>query len=214
MVLYAPASAGAWTPEKGRINAILSTTVSETPADDHAVTTDLYYEYGMGGGWTLVVAPSVSDQANVYARNEVQASIRRAFYQKNGWAISGQAGVYAWKEGATQVAANGTELRLALGKSFGDGGWINAETALRRCGGVDSMRWEGTVGHKVRSNDRAILKVFGDGEGCAASITRVQASYVYSITPRFGLELGWRQTLPNVGNWNERGAVIGLWTTF
>ncbi|MEN9874975.1 MAG: hypothetical protein RL186_1872 [Pseudomonadota bacterium] len=62
--------------------------------------------------------------------------------------------------------------------------------------------------------DKAIVKIFGDSEGCAANINRVQASYVLGLNSRFGLELGWRETLPNAGNWNERGVVVGIWARF
>jgi hypothetical protein len=208
------AQAGAWTPDAGHTNIILSSSISQTPVADKAVTTDLYYERGIGRGWALVLAPSVSDQSNVFARNEAQISIRRALYEQDGWALSAQVGAYMWKEEATQASSTGVEYRLAAGKSFGDGGWVNVEAATRQCGGAGSLRWEGTVGYKVRRYDRAILKVFGDGEGCAANISRVQASYVYGIAENVGIELGWRETLPNRGNWNERGGVVGLWLTF
>jgi hypothetical protein len=208
------AHAGAWTPQRGQANIIISSSVSQTPVADRAVTTDVYYERGLGRGWALVLAPSVSDQSNVFARNEAQISVRRALYENNGWAISAQAGAYIWKEDATQAASSGVEYRLAAGKSFGQGGWANVEAATRQACGAGSIRWEGTLGHRVRRHDRVIMKVFGDGEGCAASISRVQASYVYGFTEKLGVELGWRETLPNSGNWNERGAVIGLWLAF
>ena len=213
-VTSGPVQSGAWTPEKGRVNLIISSSVSQTPVAQSAITTDLYYERGLGRGWALVLAPSISNQDNVFARNEAQISLRRALYENYGWAVSTQVGAYVWKEGETQAASSGAEVRLAVGKSFGDGGWANVEAAVRGCGGVNGLRWEGTLGHKVRTYDRVIVKVFGDSEGCAANITRVQASYVYGFNSRFGLELGWRETLPNDGNWNERGAVIGLWANF
>jgi hypothetical protein len=206
--------AGAWTPDKGHKSAIVTVSVSQTPVAERAITTDLYYEHGLGRGWTLVLAPSVSDQDNVFARNEAQASLRRAIYQGGGWAISGQVGVYIWKESETRLSSSGTEARLAVGKSFGNGGWANIEAALRGCGGTNSLRWEGTLGHKVRNNDKAIIKIFGDSEGCAANITRVQASYVYGLTSNLGIELGWRQTLPNKENWQEKGAILGFWIAF
>jgi hypothetical protein len=181
---------------------------------DAAITTDLYYERGLGRGWALVWQPSISGEDNIYARNEVQLSLRKSLYEQNGWAIAAQAGAYVWKESATDDASSGGELRLAVGRGFGDGGWTNFETALRACGGTASVRWEGTIGHKVRRLDKAIIKVFGDGEGCAANITRVQASYVYGLTESVGLEFGVRQTLPNIGNWNEKGLVIGIWVKF
>ena len=209
-----PALSGAWTPDRGRVNLIVSTSISQTPVADSAITTDLYYERGLGRGWALVLAPSISNQDNVFARNEAQVSLRRALYENHGWAVSTQLGAYVWKEAATEAASSGAEVRLAVGKSFGNGGWANVEAAVRGCGGVNGLRWEGTLGHRVRQYDRAIVKVFGDSEGCAANITRVQASYVYGFNEKFGLELGWRETLPNVGNWNERGAVLGLWLAF
>jgi hypothetical protein len=214
LFLAGTAQAGAWTPPKGQSNVIISSSISQTPAAERAVTTDVYYERGIGRGWALVLAPSVSDQSNVYARNEAQVSVRRALYEQDGWALSAQVGAYVWKEGASQEASSGIEYRLAGGKSFGDGGWVNVEAATRGCGGTASIRWEGTVGYKVRRFDRAILKVFGDGEGCAANISRVQASYVYGFTSNIGVELGWRETLPNPGNWNEQGGVVGLWFKF
>jgi hypothetical protein len=216
ILVTAPAfcEAGAWTPKKGQDNLIVSTSISQTPVSEHAITTDFYYERGLGSGWALVMAPSISNQDNVFARNEAQVSLRRALYEKDGLAVSAQIGAYVWKEEETRAASSGTEIRLAAGKSFGDGGWANVEAAMRGCGGANGLRWEGTLGHKVRRYDRAIFKVFGDSEGCAANITRVQASYVYGFNAKFGLELGWRETLPNQSNWNERGAVIGLWVAF
>lgn len=192
----------------------MSTSISQTPAAPAALTTDLYYERGLGRGWALVLTPSISDQDNVFARNEAQVSLRRKLYENYGWAISTQVGAYVWKEEETGTSSRGVEVRMAVGKSFGEGGWANVEAAVRGCGGINGLRWEGTVGHKVRRHDRAIVKIFGDSEGCAANITRVQASYVYGFNSRFGLELGWRETLPNIGNWNERGAVVGLWAAF
>jgi hypothetical protein len=213
-MIQAPARAGAWTPEKGRTNVIVSTSISQTPFAERALTTDIYYERGLGRGWALVLSPSFSDQDNVFARNEAQVSLRRALYKDYGWAVSAQLGAYAWKEEETSESSHGGEARIAIGRSFGDGGWANVEAAVRGCGGNNGLRWEGTLGHKVRRHDRAIIKLFGDGEGCAASITRLQASYVYGLTPYFGIELGWRETLPNAANWNERGGVIGLWVAF
>jgi hypothetical protein len=208
------ASAGAWTPDKGRVNLIVSTSISQTPVASSAINTDIYYERGLGRGWALVLTPSFSNKDNVFARNEAQLSLRRALYEQGVWAISAQAGAYVWKEGEADAASTGAEFRLAVGRSFGDGGWANVETALRGCGGVNGLRWEGTLGHKIRQYDRAIIKVFGDSEGCAANITRVQASYVYGFNNRLGLEFGWRETLPNTGNWQERGAVVALWVAF
>jgi hypothetical protein len=208
------AQAGAWTPEKGRVNMVVSSSVSQTPVDARAVTTDLYYERGLGSGWALVFSPSVSDQANVFARNEAQLSLRRRLYEGNGWALSAQIGAYTWKEAADLEAASGIEYRLAVGRAFGNGGWADFETASRQCEGKANLRWEGTLGHRVRQYDRALIKVFGDGEGCAASISRVQASYVYGFNENIGVELGWRETLPNAGNWNERGGIVGLWLKF
>ncbi len=205
---------GAWTPEKGHANIIVSASVSHTPVANAAITTDLYYERGLGKGWALVFSPSISDQDNLYARNEAQLSLRRSLYARDGWAISAQAGAYIWKETATAQASSGAELRVAVGKSFGQGGWTNFETAARECGGTTSVRWEATLGHQVRRLDRALIKVFGDGEGCAANITRLQGSYVFGLSETVGVELGWRQTLPNSSNWNEQGGVIGLWLKF
>lgn len=214
LVATQSAHAGAWTPPKGRGVIIISSALSQTPFDDRALTTDLYYERGLGGGWTFVLAPSVSDQANVIARNEAQVSLRKALYEQNGWAISLQGGAYVWREGVDENVSSGGEARLGVGKSFGKGGWLNVETALRQCQGEDSLRWEGTLGHAVRRFDRAILKAFGDSEGCSANITRAQISYIYGFNAKFGLELGWRETLPNALNWDERGAIIGLWVAF
>jgi hypothetical protein len=208
------AQAGAWTPARGDTSVIISTSISETPVAPQATTTDLYYERGLGKGWALVLAPSLSDRDNIYARNEAQISIRRALYEQNGWAVSAQAGAYIWKEGATQETSSGIEYRLAVGKSLGDRAWLNGEAATRACNGTPSVRWETTAGYRLRDHDRAIFKVFGDGEGCAPSISRVQASYVYGLSERIGVELGWRETLPNASNWNERGGVVGLWLKF
>jgi outer membrane protein assembly factor BamB len=170
------AFSGAWTPKAGRANVIVSASVSQTPAADAAITTDLYYERGLGKGWALVLSPSVSDQDNIYARNEAQVSLRRSLYEKDGWALSAQAGAYIWKETASSETSSGVELRLAAGKAFGQGGWADFETAARQCGGNTSVRWEATLGHQVRRLDRAMIKVFGDGEGCAANITRLQTA--------------------------------------
>jgi hypothetical protein len=208
------AHAGAWTPPHGTTSVIVSTSISQTPVSPNATTTDLYYERGLGKGWALVLAPSLSDRDNVYARNEAQISLRRALYEANGWALSAQAGAYIWKESATRDASSGIEYRLAVGKVIGDRVWLNGEAATRQCEGVASVRWEATAGYHLREKDRAILKVFGDGEGCAPSISRVQASYVYGLTERVGIEFGWRETLPNSSNWSERGGVIGVWLKF
>ncbi|NJR20481.1 MAG: hypothetical protein HC777_02770, partial [Hyphomonadaceae bacterium] len=128
MLVPVTASAGAWTPERGHVNAIFSTSISQTPVDSRAITTDLYYERGLGQGWALVFSPSISDQDNVFARNEVQISLRRRLYEQDGWALSAQAGAYIWKENAEAEASTGTEYRVALGRAFGQGG-------LGECGG-------------------------------------------------------------------------------
>jgi hypothetical protein len=208
------AAAGAWTPQKGRANAIVSASISQTPVADAAITTDLYYERGLGRGWALVLSPSVSDQDNIFARNEAQIAIRRSLYENGVWAVSTQIGAYIWKEEATQDASNGLEWRLAAGRSFGQAGWIDIETAVRDCLGVRSVRWEGTLGYGLRTHDKAIIKVFGDSEGCAANVSRVQASYVYGLSQSLGLELGIRQTLPNEAQWSETGLVVGVWLRF
>jgi hypothetical protein len=211
---FQPVYAGTWTPHKGRGVVIISAAISQTPLDDRASTTDLYYERGLGGGWTFVLTPSVSDQAKVVARNEAQVSLRKALYGKNGWAVSVQGGAYVWHEGADRSVSSGTEARLGIGKSIGQGGWANVEAALRQCQSQNSVRWEATLGQTVRRVDRAIIKVFGDSEGCTGNISRTQISYVYGLNDRLGLELGWRETLPNDLNWDERGAIIGIWIAF
>lgn len=208
------AQAGAWTPKKGEVGVIASTSISQTNADPRALTYDLYYERGLGHGWALVLTPSISDQDNVFTRNEAQVSLRRSLFENDDWALSAQPGAYVWREGADADPSTGLELRLAAGRIFGKRGWANVEAAMRDCNGQSGVRWEGTIGHAVRRYDKAIVKVFGDSEGCAANINRVQASYVLGLNSRFGVELGWRETLPNAGNWNERGVVVGIWARF
>jgi len=214
------ASAGAWLPAPQHGVLIANLVEVRTDQAQSGASFEVYGEYGLKPGWAVVVAPSVSQavqsQSQDWLLDEVLVAARRKLYVGDTIAISSQIGGFSIP-GARDPSdrAYGVETRVAIGKSFGERGWVNLEAASRSCGntGIGS-RFDATLGLKMTRNQRLIVKAFGDGNGCTKAIVRAQISYVRPISDKLALEFGWRQGLDQTITSADRGFVVGLWQKF
>ena len=221
LVWFGPdqARSGAWVAARGDgtliVNAV-SVTKEQSPT---GYSVELYGEAGLGHDWALVVAPSMSTQVQSldpeWSVDEILVGLRRKIFQGNSWAVSYQISSFSMPPTLTgQSRETGIETRFALGKSFGNWGWLNGEIAGRNCSAGQGVRFDATGGVKLPKGDKVILKVFGDGNGCSAPLTRSQISYVSQPFRKVELEIGWRGTLGKEKEGADQGLVMGLWRSF
>lgn len=219
-IIPAPAVAGAWvpSPQQGLLIANLVDVSSElTPS---GASFELYGEYGLTRGWALVASPSwsqaVQSPSTDWVLDEVQIAARRQIYLGQTLAISAQIGGFSVPStGDENGRSYGLETRFAIGKSLGERAWANFEAASRSCGqGGVGTRFDATLGLKMDKEQKAIVKIFGDGNGCTKAIVRAQIGYVRPITQNLAVELGWRQRLDQGEVTADRGFVAGLWQKF
>lgn len=214
------APAGAWLPAPQ--HGVLIANIVEVKTDQAQAGTsfEFYGEYGLKRGWAVIVAPSLSSAVQSpnesWVLDEVQVGARRKIYVGKTIAVSTQISGFSIPQAKNQnERAFGVETRVAVGKSFGEKGWVNIEAASRTCGetGIGS-RFDATLGLNMSKNQRVIVKAFGDGNGCTKAIVRAQLSYVQPITDKLALEFGWRQSLDQSATSADRGLVVGLWQKF
>jgi hypothetical protein len=205
--------AGAWTPQPGAGTTISNIALTRDNARGSGQAIELYSELGIGPDLAFVVAPSMAINGTVASNDEVLVAIRKRLIEAKGWAISSQFGYFEGPGLEDDKRGTGFESRIALGRGFNQGGWVDLESALRTCGETQGMRWEATIGHPLGTGI-AILKGFGEDSGCAKPRARFQASYVFPLSSTLGIELGWRETFESKDDWKERAVVIGLWRSF
>jgi hypothetical protein len=221
LVWLAPnqAKAGAWVASRGDgiliVNAV-SVTKEQSPT---GYSIELYGEAGLGYNWALVLAPSMSTRVQSleadWSLDEVMIGLRRKVFQSDGLALSYQISSFSMPPTLRdQPREIGIETRVALGKSLGNWGWLNGEIAGRNCGAGQGVRYDATAGFKLPKGDKVIMKVFGDGNGCSAPLTRSQISYVSRPFRTIELEIGWRTTLGEDKSNTDQGLVLGLWRPF
>lgn len=219
-IIPAPAIAGAWvpSPQQGLLIANLVEVSSDlTPS---GTSFEVYGEYGLTRGWALVVSPSWSEAiqspSTDWVLDEVQIGARRQIYLGQTLAVSAQIGGFSVPTPRDESGRSyGVETRFAIGKSLGERAWANFEAASRSCdqGGVGT-RFDATLGLKMAKEQKAMVKIFGDGNGCTKAIIRAQIGYVRPITQNLAVEFGWRQRLDQNEVSADRGIVVGLWHKF
>ena len=214
------ASSGAWLPAPQHGVLIANLVEVKTDQAQSGASFEFYGEYGLKGGWAVVVAPSLSSAVQSPNESgvldEVQVGARRKVSVGKTIAISTQISGFSIPQAKNQSErAFGIETRVATGKSFGEKGWVNIEAASRTCGetGIGS-RFDATLGLNMSKNQRIILKAFGDGNGCTKAIVRAQLSYVRPISNTLALEFGWRQSLDQSATSADNGLVVGVWQKF
>ncbi len=214
------APAGAWLPAPHHGVLIANLVEVKTDQVQSGTSFEFYGEYGLKRGWAVVVAPSLSSAVQSpnesWVLDEMQVGARRKIYVGKSIAISTQISGFSIPQTENQnERAFGVETRVAVGKNFGEKGWVNIEAASRTCGetGIGS-RFDATLGLNVSKNDRIILKAFGDGNGCTKAIVRAQLSYVRPISNTLALEFGWRQSLDQSATSADNGLVVGVWQKF
>ena len=215
-----PASAGAWVPAPYHGVLIANLVEVKTDQAPPGASFELYAEYGLKRGWAVVAAPSLSQAVQSSSSNwvfdEVLIAARRKVYEGKSVAISTQIGGFSIPSARAQSdRAFGVETRVAVGKSFGEMGWLNVEAASRSCGeGGFGSRFDATFGLTMSKNQKLIVKAFGDGNGCTKAIVRAQISYVRPLSDTLALELGWRQALSQDSPSADRGFLLGFWQKF
>ncbi len=197
------------------VNAV-SVTKEQSPT---GYSVELYGEAGLGHDWALVVAPSMSTRVQSlepdWSVDEVLVGLRRKIFQGDSLAFSYQISSFSMPPTLKgQPREIGLETRIALGKSFGNWGWVNGEIAGRNCSAGQGVRYDATAGFKLSKGDKVIIKVFGDGNGCSAPLTRSQITYVSQPFRKVELEIGWRGTLGKEKEGTDQGLVMGLWRSF
>ncbi len=212
--------AGAWVPPPQEGVLIANLVEVRTDQTQSGTSFELYGEYGLKGGWALVAAPSLSSAVQSASKewvlDEVLFAVRRKLFVGKTLALSTQIGGFSVPGVRNNNdRAYGVEARLALGKSFGESGWVNVEAASRSCGaGGIGARFDATLGLKMANDQRLIVKAFGDGNGCTKPIVRAQVSYVRPISQKLAVEIGWRQSVDQESAFADRGFVVGLWQKF
>jgi hypothetical protein len=211
--------AGAWVAGRGDGTLIVNAVSISKEQNPTGYSVELYGEAGLGHDWALVVAPSMSTRVQSlepdWSVDEVLVGLRRRIFQGDSLAFSYQFSSFSIPPmQAGQSREAGFETRIAMGKSFGNWGWLNGEIAGRNCGSGQGVRFDATAGIKLSKGDKVIMKVFGDGDGCSAPLARSQVSYVSQPFRKIELEIGWRGTLGEEKNKTDQGLVMGLWRSF
>jgi protein XagA len=120
--------------------------------------------------------------------------------------------------------AGSFELRGLAGRSIdvlGMEGFVDAEAAYRLYAGNQPGEWlfDLTMGARPAPNLLLMLQSFtsitnGSGKFGHVSWTKLQPSFVYSITPQWSVQIGGFITVEGVNAGRELGPMLGIWYRF
>ncbi|GIU66034.1 hypothetical protein [Candidatus Phycosocius spiralis] len=213
------AHGGAWVGKRGDGAVIINAVSLNKDQTPRGYSLELYGEVGLGHELALVGAPSISQGVQAvssqWSVDEVLVGLRRNFYRGHSFALSYQISTFTIPTSVgSKTSEIGIETRFALGKNLGHWGWLNGEVAGRTCGISRGIRYDATGGVKLPKGDMLIVKIFGDGNGCALPLTRSQMSYVSPLFGATRLEIGWRTSLGEEKINTDQGLILGLWRVF
>lgn len=215
MVLFPSFSwAGAWLPRAGSTQLIANsylTTESDSPLRGDL---EFYAEHGVTNKAALVLQATVSDFHTKNIGGNIVASVRIPFRTIRNWESSLQFGAIGAKSDKFRDFDTGVEARIALGRGFDNGLWVDGELGVRNFRNVNLSFWEAAIGKRFDSGDLIILKGFGDNYLTSVFKTKTQVSYVHNFTDEWSIEVGWRLDFKSYNDAPAQGAIIGLWYRF
>ena len=196
-----------------------------------------YIEYGLTDWLTLVVAPAYDRIRNpppgqsYNGLGESEAAARVRVFQNENSIISFQAGLrspgasLADSLGPFEVRRTASlELRGLAGRSIdilGMESFVDAEAAYRFYAGNQPGEWrlDLTMGARPVPNLLLMLQSFtsitnGSSRFGHVAWTKLQPSFVYSITPQWSVQIGAFITVAGVNAGRELGPTLGIWYKF
>lgn len=209
------ADAGAWVPERGDGQMILSLA---REAGDFGVTwrADDYLEYGVGGGWALnlKLENQIRTRDGFDDRFGGRVGVQRSFMVGERMSVGVQAALLGGEalEGPV-CAGTGVEARAMAGLSFPLGGrdaFVNVEAGVRERDGCSRTLAEVAAGVDLGGDWRALGKAWSEN-GDRAHSTKAEIGLLRDIG-RISLGLGYRAEVS--GDFNEDGVVAMFWTRF
>jgi hypothetical protein len=206
----APAAAGAWiAPEGGQ--EILTSGVGER--NEAAVyESGAYYEAPLGADAAIVFAPWGETNYDTVDgwRAEATLGLKHAIYRSRRHVMAVQASALWDSHPDEGCGEGGAELRWLGGRSFGETGFVNVETAARALsGGCEGWRIELTSGYRPDSNWLTMGQVFFDAPVEGDETVKAQFSLVRFGRGGGGVQIGLRARVD--GGAPEPMLVVGLW---
>lgn len=206
----APAAAGAWiAPEGGQ--EILTSTYgerNETSVYESAV----YYEAPLDENNALVFAPWGETNFDTVEgwRAEATFGLKHVFYREGRDIMAVQAGALWISHPEGECEEGGAELRWLGGRSFGETGFLNVETAARALsGGCEGTRMDISAGYRPAQNWLAMAQIFADAPVEGDETVKAQLNIVRFGRSGRGIQLGVRARID--GGELEPTLVLGLW---
>jgi hypothetical protein len=197
-----------------------------------------FLEYGLTDWLTLVAAPVLlgvrteAPAARYDGLGQSGAGIRARIWQAAATVLSVQAMAYLpgprQRGNPAQIGYTDaeTDWRLLAGHSFALGGWqgfSDVELAWRTRAGApaDEVHLDLTLGVRARPRLLLMLQSFttvtvgpAHPPFLPGRWTKLEASVVYDLTPRWSVQLGALTTVLGVNALRERGFVGGVWYRF
>lgn len=249
MSAASPAEADAWLPAPQTAQTIV--TIAPHPGGGTrapgSLAVELYHERALADGVALVLAPSAgvpgddrvpagAGPASDAGPYEQMIALRLRLPAPGPWQASAQlavvnsTGLSADVPGDVRFTA--FEPRLALGRGFEDGWWVDGSVALRGCPGLagwsEVTRWGLAGGRNSPDGSGFIIKAFGTETDCGEAALGWQASWLVPLGAVTTVELGWRgssgatSVLPGNASQDRRlaegppqsGPMIAIWTRY
>lgn len=182
-------------------------------------TETLVYETGTywevpfeSGDVSLVATPWVESNSDTWDgwRAEATLGLKRVLYRDDHNVVAIQAGALWISHPSADCEEGGAELRFLGGRSLGETGFVNIETAARvLSGGCEGGRVDITTGYRPRENWLALGQLFLDAPVEGDDTVRAQLSLVRFGDEGDGVQLGVRARVD--GGDPEPMLVLGFW---
>ena len=238
VLVSGPAGAEAWLPAPQTAQTIVTVAPHPGggPREPGALAVELYHERALADGVALILAPSAGVPGDTAGPYEQMIAVRLRLPAPGPWhaatqlAVVNSTGLLAETPG--DVRYTSFEPRIAVGRGFEGGWWVDGSVALRGCPGLDGWsevsRW-GLAGGRNRPDGSGFLvKAFGTGTDCGEAALGWQASWLVPLGEETTLELGWRGSsgattvLPAGASGPRRlvegppqaGPMIAIWTRY
>lgn len=212
------ACAGPWTQEPRAFFGHLSVTAQEVEQLD-GVRTDLYAEYGLARGWTLVAKAEAAVFDGVPELNQQggRFGVRRSIWSGGPLLVAAEAGLVGGEAVSNGNGCEelGGELRITTGASgaFRGRNWFTFVDVLTRhhVSGCARQRLEMGFGQEVARNWFTISQLYLE-RGTEASRSDKWEVAVMRRFDSFDVSLGYREEFGGV--FQERGVVFAVGKRF
>jgi hypothetical protein len=205
-----PAAAGAWlAPEGGQ--EILTSGVGERQGQP-VYESAAYYEAPVGEANSFVFAPWAETNYDTLDgwRAEATVALKHVIYRDGPNIMALQAGALWVSHPEGGCDEGGAELRWLGGRSFGETGFLNVETAARALsGGCEGGRVDVTAGYRPAENWLTMGQVFFDAPVEGDETVKAQLTLVRFGRRGRGIQVGVRARID--GGDPEPALVLGLW---